>query len=465
MNARLPRRPTCAPTRPLSRFLVFGLAVDHRDRRPDDPAVLPPGRQRRPVRRAGQGNRTVAQAIPSSRGLIYDRAGRVLVKNVPTFAVKIRPVDLPEERRDEVVAGCRRCLNMTVADINAAIDGNPGSRFDLVRIASDVPKDDGPPASPRRAIELPGVEVVVEARRQYPTGRSVSQLLGYTGPVSADQLDDLEGRGLPAGRPPRQDRRSRRTTRAAARHLRQRDGRARRLGPASSRSSRPISQAQAGDSLKLTIDVERAGARPEGAPVGHAGGRPEARRRHRHEPPDRRGPGDGQPADLRRQRVRPRDQRQGLRAAPERQEQAAAEPRDPGPLPARIDLQARDGQRRAGGRQDHRRTRLVQTRALPDPRPDQVLGVEPPRLGRDPDQLRLRPLERHVLLPARGHARDRAARLLGARVRVRRSRPGSICPARWPGSSRPTRGSRSCSASRSTPARPTRPGSARATTS
>src|SRR3954451_18598463 len=50
------------------------------------------------------GNPTAVEAIPSARGLIYDRHGVALVKNVPTFAVKIRPVDLPEDRRDDVVA-------------------------------------------------------------------------------------------------------------------------------------------------------------------------------------------------------------------------------------------------------------------------------------------------------------------------------------------------------------------------
>ena len=43
------------------------------------------------------------EAVPSSRGLIYDRAGRLLVSNVPTYTVKIRPADLPLSRRDAVV--------------------------------------------------------------------------------------------------------------------------------------------------------------------------------------------------------------------------------------------------------------------------------------------------------------------------------------------------------------------------
>src|SRR5689334_6301572 len=119
-------RPT--PARPGSRFLVFGIAV----------ILAVAGLTTRlfylqvvsgsQFAAQSQGNREVDQSIPSTRGLIYDRTGRALVKNVPTFAVKIRPIDLPEERRDDVVARLAALLGMNVADINAEIDGNPGSR-------------------------------------------------------------------------------------------------------------------------------------------------------------------------------------------------------------------------------------------------------------------------------------------------------------------------------------------------
>jgi cell division protein FtsI/penicillin-binding protein 2 len=102
MTPFLDGRPT--PSRPGSRFLVFGLA-----------AVLAIGGLTTrlfylQVVSGGQfaaidqgGLHEVDQAIPSARGLIYDRAGRELVRNVRSYAVNIRPVDLPEERRDEVV--------------------------------------------------------------------------------------------------------------------------------------------------------------------------------------------------------------------------------------------------------------------------------------------------------------------------------------------------------------------------
>jgi penicillin-binding protein 2 len=180
--------------RPLSRFLIFGMVViiglSSLSARlfymqvvsATDYAAL------------AQGNRSIVQAIPSSRGLIYDRNGVDLVTNVPTYSVKLRPADLPEERRDEVVARLSSLTHTPITDINATIDGNPGSRFDLVRIAQDVPKETANLIA-EAGFELPGVEVVVEARRQYSTGPLLSQILGYTGPVSAGQLDSLKAKG------------------------------------------------------------------------------------------------------------------------------------------------------------------------------------------------------------------------------------------------------------------------------
>ncbi|HKG56493.1 MAG TPA: penicillin-binding protein 2 [Candidatus Limnocylindrales bacterium] len=139
-------------------------------------------------------NRAVLQAIPSSRGLIYDRQGRLLVTNVPSFSVKIRPADLPFSRRAEVVGRVASLVAMDAADINEAIDANPGSRFDLVRIAQDVPRATADLILESR-LDLPGVEVVVETRREYADGPLLSQILGYTGPINSDQLETQKDDG------------------------------------------------------------------------------------------------------------------------------------------------------------------------------------------------------------------------------------------------------------------------------
>jgi penicillin-binding protein 2 len=139
-------------------------------------------------------NRTVLEAVPSPRGLIYDRSGRVLVTNVPTFAVKVRPADLPLAERPQVVDRLAALLGMDATEINATIDSNPGSNFDLVRIAGDVDENTARLIA-EAGFDLPGVQVAVEARRQYTYGSLFSQILGYTGPVSAEQLAELKALG------------------------------------------------------------------------------------------------------------------------------------------------------------------------------------------------------------------------------------------------------------------------------
>ena len=192
MNTYLGDRP--APERRFSRYVVFALAI-----------VLGVGTLTARLfylqitngteyGAIADRQRTVDEPIPATRGYIYDRNGRLLVTNVPTFAVKVRPADLPNSMRDRVVARLASLLKIDPADINGSIDGNPGSTFDLVRIAQDVDRATAQLIS-EASFELPGVEVTVEARRQYTDGPLMSQLLGYTGPVSAEQIGDLRPKG------------------------------------------------------------------------------------------------------------------------------------------------------------------------------------------------------------------------------------------------------------------------------
>ena len=139
-------------------------------------------------------NRTVSQSIPSTRGLIYDRNGRLLVSNDPSYAIKIRPSDLPFSRRDEVVTRLSSMLGIDAADINVTIDSNPGSRFDLVRIAQGVPVATANIIDEEHLL-LPGVEVSVESRRHYTDGPLMSQIVGYTSAIDADTLKALKDQG------------------------------------------------------------------------------------------------------------------------------------------------------------------------------------------------------------------------------------------------------------------------------
>jgi penicillin-binding protein 2 len=198
--------------------------------------------------------RTVLEAVAAPRGLIYDRAGRVMVTNVPTFAVKVRPADLPLGMRPQVVERLAALLDLGAAAINATIDSNPGSTFDLVRIAGDVNERTALLIA-EAGFELPGVEVVIEARRQYAYGALLSQILGYTGPVSADELADLAPLGyLPddlLGKSGIEAQYETELRGAYGAESVERDATGRRI-----RVVQTVRDASPGDSLTLTIDTK-----------------------------------------------------------------------------------------------------------------------------------------------------------------------------------------------------------------
>lgn len=142
----------------------------------------------------GDANRIVLQPVPSARGLIYDRNGKQLVTNVPSFAVEIRPSELPYSIRESVVERLAGLLGTTASNINQILDRNPGSRFDLVPIATGVAQNVAQVIA-EDSLQLPGVHVGVDARRQYPYGSLLSQVIGYTGAVTANDLKTLAAQG------------------------------------------------------------------------------------------------------------------------------------------------------------------------------------------------------------------------------------------------------------------------------
>jgi penicillin-binding protein 2 len=140
------------------------------------------------------GQRVATQAVPVARGLIYDRRGRLLVENVPTFVVRIRPAELPYTDRPRVAARLSELLGIPDYEIIERIDAHTGSQFELVRIDGDVPTKTARLIAEDRAL-LPGVHVDVEARRRYLYGPLLSHVLGWTGRISASEYARLRDAG------------------------------------------------------------------------------------------------------------------------------------------------------------------------------------------------------------------------------------------------------------------------------
>jgi penicillin-binding protein 2 len=150
--------------------------------------------------RRAAADRTVEVPVPAPRGLIFDRHGRPMAINTPSWTVKVRPADLPPAAAGRILRRVARITGAEPAQLRQRLDAFHGSPYDLVPIERGVTR--------RAALilgeeseRLPGIVVVVEPTRRYldergdEDGRLVSHVLGYTGPVNRDELERLEAAG------------------------------------------------------------------------------------------------------------------------------------------------------------------------------------------------------------------------------------------------------------------------------
>lgn len=144
--------------------------------------------------------RTVEVPIRSPRGLVFDRQGRPVVVNVPSWTVKVRPADLPDTGVGRVL---RRVARLTGADARALqnrLEAFQGSPFELVPLERGISRQAALMIG-EQAEALPGVVVEVDPVRRYlnergdADGRLLSHALGYVGPVNLTEYQELADAG------------------------------------------------------------------------------------------------------------------------------------------------------------------------------------------------------------------------------------------------------------------------------
>jgi penicillin-binding protein 2 len=150
--------------------------------------------------RRAAADRTALVPIPAPRGLIFDRAGRPLAVNGPSWTVKVRPADLPAGDRTRVLTQVARITGGDAIEMRRRLQAFSGSGYDLVPVQAGVSRDAALVIG-EEAAALPGIVVEVEPVRRYlddagnVAGALLSQVVGYTGPVTRDDLVALEDRG------------------------------------------------------------------------------------------------------------------------------------------------------------------------------------------------------------------------------------------------------------------------------
>ena len=140
--------------------------------------------------------RTVEVPLRSPRGLVFDREGRPVVVNVPSWTVKVRPADLPDEGVGRILRRVARLADADAPTLRRRLNAFQGSPFELVPLERGITREAALLIG-EEAQTLPGVVVEVEPVRRYldergdTDGQLLSHVLGYVGPVDLAEFQEL----------------------------------------------------------------------------------------------------------------------------------------------------------------------------------------------------------------------------------------------------------------------------------
>jgi penicillin-binding protein 2 len=164
-------------------------------------------------------NRFSNISVPAPRGVIYDRNGSQLVRNLPSYNVVVTPALLPEslaevqaiyerlaqltglpaDRPGEVIVPERGCPEGAYG-IAGLVEKTATIRpYDAWPIACDVDETTARVVM-QQAIDMPGVSVEAVPVRDYTTGELTAAIIGYMGPIPQTERTAYEELGFDPGR-------------------------------------------------------------------------------------------------------------------------------------------------------------------------------------------------------------------------------------------------------------------------
>lgn len=146
--------------------------------------------------RQSEENRIRDYTIAAPRGVIYDRKGRPLVSNRPSFTVAVLPLELT--RPAQVLPRLAAILGLPQEEIESRIHSNRARPFEPVRIRRDVGAAAVAQIEENR-LDLPGVIILAEPVRHYLHGEIGAHVLGYVGEISEAELAPRRDQGYRLG--------------------------------------------------------------------------------------------------------------------------------------------------------------------------------------------------------------------------------------------------------------------------
>lgn len=139
-------------------------------------------------RQKAEQNRIRYIPLPSDRGKILDRNGKLLAANHLSRSLYLWPREQPQEQWPIISAKLSALLNVPTEEILQKLDKVGLDSKTPVRIAKNLTEAALVVLSERTA-EFPGIEIRTEFSRHYPNGNLAAHLLGYIGEANQEELE------------------------------------------------------------------------------------------------------------------------------------------------------------------------------------------------------------------------------------------------------------------------------------
>ncbi|MET0286081.1 MAG: penicillin-binding protein 2 [Polyangiales bacterium] len=139
------------------------------------------------------------QSMPATRGIIRDRAGRVIAQNRPAYRLFITPSKLRGEDDLSNLIDLLQLDEQGKALLRAQLDKVPERRrAHQVQVLGELSRDQLA-AVETHARDLPAVELIGVPVRDYTYGKLAAHAVGYLNEISAEELTDKQQLGYRAG--------------------------------------------------------------------------------------------------------------------------------------------------------------------------------------------------------------------------------------------------------------------------
>lgn len=154
-------------------------------------------------KRLAEENQVRLEVLRAPRGVIFDRHGELLADSQPSFDIVFRPFPAESTERIRTALGPE-----WLGRVGSIVGVDSAVVRDLVRHANRSGQSAllrrGAPFAIMAAVEesrteLPGIEVQIQPRRNYPNGTLGAHLLGYAAQISDVELDSLTTQGYRLG--------------------------------------------------------------------------------------------------------------------------------------------------------------------------------------------------------------------------------------------------------------------------